>query len=38
MLEHLISHSTDIAKNNGMSEVDSALIKETSKLLMRSGR
>ena len=33
-LEHLISHSISIAKINGKAEVDSAVIKKTSKLLM----
>ncbi len=33
-LEHLISHSISIAKINGKAEVDSAVIKHTSKLLM----
>ncbi len=33
-LEHLISHSTSIAKFNGKAVVDSAVIKRTSKLLM----
>ena len=37
-LEHLITLSTDVALNNGMSEVDSAVIKETSKLLIGTGR
>lgn len=33
-LEHLISHSISIAKFNGKAEVDNAVIKQTSKLLM----
>jgi hypothetical protein len=33
-LEHLMTHSTSIAKINGKAEVDSAVIKQTSKLLM----
>lgn len=33
-LEHLISHSISIAKINGKAEVDDAVIKHTSKLLM----
>ena len=33
-LEHLISHSISIAKINGKAEVDDAVIKQTSKLLM----
>lgn len=33
-LEHLISHSISIAKFNGKAEVDNAVIKHTSKLLM----
>lgn len=33
-LEHLISHSISVAKFNGKAEVDSAVIKQTSKLLM----
>lgn len=33
-LEHLISHSINIAKMNGKVEVDDAVIKQTSKLLM----
>ena len=33
-LEHLISHSISIAKFNGKAEVDNAVIKNTSKLLM----
>ena len=33
-LEHLISHSISIAKFNGKAEVDDAVIKQTSKLLM----
>lgn len=33
-LEHLISHSISVAKFNGKAEVDVAVIKQTSKLLM----
>lgn len=33
-LEHLISHSISVAKMNGKAEVDDAVIKQTSKLLM----
>lgn len=33
-LEHLISHSIGIARLNGQAEVDDAVIKQTSKLLM----
>ena len=33
-LEHLISHSISIAKFNGKAEVDNAVIKQTSQLLM----
>ena len=33
-LEHLISHSISIAKFNGKAQVDNAVIKHTSKLLM----
>lgn len=33
-LEHLISHSISVAKFNGKAEVDDAVIKQTSKLLM----
>ena len=33
-LEHLISHSITVAKMNGKTEVDNAVIKQTSKLLM----
>ncbi len=33
-LEHLISHSISVAKFNGKTAVDSAVIKQTSKLLM----
>ena len=33
-LEHLISHSISIARFNGKAEVDDAVIKQTSKLLM----
>lgn len=33
-LEHLISHSISVAKFNGKTEVDSAVVKQTSKLLM----
>ena len=33
-LEHLISHSISVAKFNGKTQVDSAVIKQTSKLLM----
>lgn len=33
-LEHLISHSISIAKRNGKAEVDNAVIRKTSELLM----
>ena len=33
-LEHLITHSISLAKFNGNTEVDAAVIKQTSKLLM----
>lgn len=33
-LEHLISHSISVAKFNGKTSVDSAVVKQTSKLLM----
>ena len=34
LLDHLISHSITVAKANGKPEVDSAVIKQTSKMLM----
>ena len=34
LLEHLITHSITVAQNNGKPEVDSAVISETSKMLM----
>lgn len=33
-LEHLISHSISVAKRNGKAEVDNAVIRKTSELLM----
>ncbi len=35
LLEHLISHSINIAKINGKDKVDIAVIRETSKMLMK---